>query len=73
MTVLSSVVAQNAPEFAALHALVTTTALIIDGAALMPALIAAIANGEAPASPERAVSALSSERTTRPMQKMVTM
>lgn len=45
---------------------------MMDGTALMPAFTAAIANGEAPASPERAVSAESSERTTRPTQKMVT-
>jgi hypothetical protein len=56
---------------AALQALVTTTALMTDGAALMPALVAAIANGDAPASPDRAVKAGSADETMRPMQNIV--
>lgn len=59
------------PELAALHALVTTTALMMEGTALMPTLAAAIANGEAPASPVRAVSPLSAEDTIKPMKKIV--
>ena len=51
--------------------LVTTTALIIDGTTLMPAFVAAIANGDAPASPERAVNAGSADETMSPIQNMV--
>ena len=49
----------------------TTTALMIDGTTFMPALVAAIANGDAPASPDREVRALSADETINPMQKMV--
>lgn len=61
------------PEFPALHALVTTTALIIEGTTFIPAFTAAIANGDAPASPECAVSASSSDGTIMPTKKMVIM
>lgn len=45
----------------------------MDGTALMPALVAAMANGDAPASPERAVKAGSADETMSPMQKTVSM
>jgi hypothetical protein len=46
------------------------TALMIEGTVLIPTLLAAIANGDAPASPEFYISPLSLEGTIRPIIKM---
>lgn len=58
------------PEFPALHALVNTTALIIEGTILTPALLAAMTNGDCAAVPVDLKSSLSFDGTIMPTMKI---
>lgn len=63
----------NKPEFPDDHALVKTTALIIDGTILIPARLAAITKGDAAAVPDELSRFSSVLGTTRPTMNMDSM
>jgi hypothetical protein len=60
----------NKPEFPELQALVRTTALIIEGTTLIPALVAAITNGDSAAVPVDLRRLGSLEGTMSPTMKI---
>lgn len=63
----------NKPEFPDDHALVKTTALIIEGTILIPARLAAITKGDAAAVPDELSRFSSVLGTTRPTMNMDSM
>lgn len=58
------------PEFPELHALVNTTALIMEGTTLIPARVAAITKGDSDAVPEDLRRSLSLDGTISPTMKI---